>query len=53
MLAPSTEAYRLLERVSDPWPGPCERRTVSARLNSVQNDDPDILRPVGEQLRLI
>ena len=52
-LDPSTEAQRLLEKVSNPWPGPYERRTVSARVNSVRNDDPDILRPVGEQLRLI
>lgn len=52
-LDPSTAAHRLLERLRVPCPGPYERRAVSARVNSVLNDDPDILRPVGEQLRLI
>lgn len=52
-LDPSTEVHRLLERLHAPWPGPYERRAVSARVNSVLNDDPGILRPVGEQLRLI
>ena len=52
-LDPSSQANQLLDRLSTPNPGPYERRAVSARVNSVQNDDPDILRPVGEQLRLI
>lgn len=52
-LDPSAEADELLERMSAPCPGPFERRAVSARVNSVLNDDPDILRRVGEQLRLI
>lgn len=52
-LDPSSQAHELLDQLSTPNPGPYERRAVSARVNSVLNDDPDILRPVGEQLRLI
>ncbi len=52
-LDPSTEERRILERLGAPCPGPYERRAVGARANSVLNDDPGILRPVGEQLRLI
>lgn len=52
-LDPSSQAHELLDRLSTPNPGPYERWSVSARVNSVSNDDPDILRPVGEQLRLI
>ena len=52
-LDPAAPARRLLGRLRAPNPGPYERRAVSARVNSVVNDDPDILRPVGEQLRLI
>ena len=52
-LDPSSKAHELLDRLSTPNPGPYERRPVGARVNSVRNDDPDILRPVGEQVRLI
>lgn len=52
-LDPSTAAHELFERLCAPHPGPYERRAVSRRVNSVRNDDADILRPVGEQLRLI
>ena len=52
-LDPAAEAPGLLEEVRAPFPGPYERRAVSTRVNSVVNDDPGILRPVGEQLRLI
>lgn len=52
-LDPSSQAHELLDRLGTPNPGPYERRPVSARVNSVVNDDPDLLRPVGEQLRLI
>ena len=52
-LDPSSQAHQLLARLSTPNPGPYERRPVSTRVNSVVNDDPDLLRPVGEQLRLI
>lgn len=52
-LDPSSQAGHLLARLSTPNPGPYERRAVSARVNSVVNDDPRVLRPVGEQLRLI
>ena len=52
-LDPSTPARQLLDHLSAAHSGPYERRAVSARVNSVRNDDPDILRPVGEQLRLI
>ena len=51
-LDPSSMAHQLLGWLSTPDPGPYERRP-SARANSVQNDDPDVPRPVGEQLRLI
>ena len=52
-LDPASRAHQLLARLSTPNPGPYERRPVSARVNSVVNDDADLLRPVGEQLRLI
>ena len=52
-LDPSSQAHQLLARLSTPNPGPYERRPVSARVNSVMNDGPDLLRPVGEQLQLI
>ena len=52
-LDPSSAAPQLLERVSAPCPGPYERRAVSTRVNSVGNDDPGVLLPVEEQLRLI
>ena len=52
-LDPSTPARQLLDHLSTAHSGPYERRPVSTRVNSVVNDDPDLLRPVGEQLRLI
>ena len=52
-LDPSTAARKLMARLSTPHPGPYQRHAVSMRVNSVGNNDPDVLRPVGEQLRLI
>ena len=52
-LDPFTPSHELLERLRAANPGPYQQRAVSGRVNSVLNDDPDILRPVGEQLRLI
>ena len=40
---------RLLELVREPHAGPYERRPVSTKVNSVQNDDPDILVPRSGQ----
>ena len=47
-LDPRTPLPALLELVREPHDGPFERRAVSARVNSVRNDDPDILLPVSE-----
>lgn len=52
-LDPGADTRELRETAATPFPGPYERRAVSSRVNSVLNDDPDILRAVGEQLRLI
>ena len=50
-LDPSSPAPHLLDLVREPHTGPYERRTVSTRVNSVANDDPDILTPAaGEGL---
>ena len=38
----------LLELAREPHDGPFRRRAVSARVNSVRNDDPSILLPVPE-----
>ena len=37
-----------LEIVREPCCGPFERRPVSSGVNSVRNDDPDVLLPVTE-----
>ena len=37
----------LLELVREPYDSPFERRAVSTRVNSVRNDDPDVLLPVS------
>ena len=47
-LDPRTPLPALLELAREPHEGPFERRTVSTRVNSVRNDDPDILLPVSE-----
>lgn len=52
-LDPSSRTHELLAWLSAPNPGPYQRRAVSARVNNVVNDDPQVLRPVGEQLSLI
>ncbi len=48
-LDPESPASRLLELVREPNAGPYERRTVSTRVNSVQNDNPDILVAMSRQ----
>ena len=47
-LDPRTPLLVLLELARQPHDGPFQRRAVSARVNSVRNDDPDILLPVPE-----
>ena len=46
-LDPASPLPQLLELVREPHAGPYERRAVSPRVNSVQNDDPGILVPVS------
>ena len=48
-LDPTSPGPWLLELVREPRAGPYERRPVSTRVNSVQNDDPDILLAVPEK----
>ena len=48
-LDPTSPVGRLLELVRELRAGPYERRTVSSRVNSVRNDDPDILVPMSGQ----
>ncbi len=38
----------LLELAREPHDGPFERCAVSARVNSVRNDDPDVLTPLPD-----
>ena len=38
----------LLELVREPYDGPFERLAVSTRVNSVRNDDPNILTPLSD-----
>ena len=45
-LDPLASLPALLEVVRQPCCGPFERRPVSTRVNSVRNDDPDILVPI-------
>ena len=47
-LDPQTPLPALLEMARQPHDGPFEKRPVSTRVNSVRNDDPDILLPVSE-----
>ncbi len=44
-LDPTSPVPRLLDLVREPYCGPYEKRAVSTRVNSVRNDDPDILTP--------
>ncbi len=44
-LDPTSRVPRLLDLVREPYGGPYEKRAVSTRVNSVRNDDPDILTP--------
>ncbi len=48
-LDPTSPVPRLLQLVREPRAGPYERRAVSTRVNSVQNDDPGIPAPVSEE----
>ncbi len=45
-LDPASPAPLLLDLARAPHAGPYERRAVSARVNSVRNDGPDILAPL-------
>ena len=47
-LNPRSPLPALLELVRQPHDGPFQRRAVSTRVNSVCNDDPDILLPLPE-----
>ena len=47
-LDPSSPMPRLFELLRKPHAGPYERRAISTRVNSVGNDDADILTPVSE-----
>ena len=47
-LDPGSPMPRLLDMVREPFAGAYERRAVSTRVNSVRNDDPDILVPMSE-----
>ncbi len=42
---PSSPVPRLVDLVREPYDGPYERRAVSAGVNSVGNDDSDVLAP--------
>ena len=46
-LDPRTPLPALLELAQEPHDGPFERRAVSSRVNSVRNNDPDVLLPVS------
>ena len=48
-LDPSSPMPRLFELLREPHAGPYERRAVSTRVNSIGNDDADILTPVSEK----
>ena len=47
-LDPLSPHPALLEIVREPYHGPFERRPVSTRVNSVRNNDPEILVPLSE-----
>lgn len=46
-LDPSTQSERLLALAGAANEGPFERRAVSTRVNSVRNDDPELLAPLN------
>ena len=48
-LDPSSPMPRLVELLREPHTGPYEWRAISTRVNSVGNDDSDILTPVSEK----
>ena len=48
-LDPRTPLPALLELARVPHDGPFQRRAVSSRVNSVRNDDPDVLTPLSER----
>ena len=48
-LDPASPMLRLFELLREPHAGPYERRSISARVNSVGNDDSDILTSVSEK----
>lgn len=48
-LDPMSSVPWLLQLGREPRAGPYERRAVSTRVNSVQNDDPGIPAPVSEE----
>ena len=48
-LDPTSPPMRLLELVREPRAGSYEKRAVSTRINSIRNDDPDILVPMREK----
>ena len=47
-LDPRAPLPALLEMMREPYDGPFERRAVSTRVNSVRNDDPDVLTPLSD-----
>ena len=47
-LDPTSPMPRLLDLVREPYGGPYEKRAISTRVNSVRNDDPDMLAPRSE-----
>ncbi len=49
-LDPESPVSLLLDLVRKPYCGPYEKRAVSTRVNSVSNDDPDVLLPLSEKL---
>ena len=48
-LDPSSSVTQLLDLVREPYAGPYEKRAVSTKVNSVRNNDPDILAPAPER----
>ncbi len=48
-LDPSSSVTQLLDLVREPYAGPYEKRPVSTKVNSVRNNDPDILAPAPER----
>ena len=48
-LDPSSSVTQLRDLVREPHAGPYEKRAVSTKVNSVRNNDPDILIPAPER----